>query len=227
MSSAQQTKDYDVVVAATSPTYAWIFPFGTIAAAGVETGYTIKALEAKRKAEQAERDYADEVKAELALTKLSNWVSHLGTTFHNLDKAMDDAIKSLAAIQDMFNQQSKSFALISADLGDAEGAFNKRWAVRKRALNKFSECYKEWQQVSRRALSSHYWHCGIPLRVAVLISSPCRSWSWQTSSWPPRRSLSLARKQQNLLVTLSLCRVLCLRETNEKSFSWDCSRWCS
>jgi len=52
MNSQKEEYDHDVVVAATSPSYAWFFPFGTIAAATVAGIYGKKAVDALKNYEE-------------------------------------------------------------------------------------------------------------------------------------------------------------------------------
>lgn len=65
LDAANKEYDHDVVVAATTPTYAWIFPAGTIAAAVVAGVYGHKAVEALDSA-RAAQDKINELSAEIA-----------------------------------------------------------------------------------------------------------------------------------------------------------------
>lgn len=55
LDAANKEYDHDVIVAATTPTYAWVFPFGTIAAAVVAGVYGDKAVKALEKARAAQQ----------------------------------------------------------------------------------------------------------------------------------------------------------------------------
>lgn len=136
-----------MTVAATSATYAWWFPLGTLAAIGVATAFGVKATEAKNRMEKAEKDYAHDVDKERALMILSNWTSHMGTTMHNLDQAMEDAIGGMKSIKAMFQEQKSGFDLVQTELGDAQAKFNKDYNVRRRILGKFRDCVAEWQKI--------------------------------------------------------------------------------
>ncbi|EMD00386.1 hypothetical protein BAUCODRAFT_144064 [Baudoinia panamericana UAMH 10762] len=149
-SARQEYKD-DVTAAATSVTYAWWFPIGTLAAIGVATAFGIKAEQAKKRMEDAERDYGKDVAKERALMTLSNWTSHMGETVHGLDTAMNEAIEAMASIKTMFEQQKSGFDMVQTELGDVTSKFNKDYNLRKRILGKFDECIKEWHTIQKLA----------------------------------------------------------------------------
>ena len=70
LDAANKEYDHDVIVAATSPTYAWIFPVGTIAAAvvaGVYGDKAVKALGRARAAQQKINELSDTLAADANL----------------------------------------------------------------------------------------------------------------------------------------------------------------
>jgi hypothetical protein len=58
MKNRQDEYDHDVIVAATTPTYAWVFPFGTIAAAIIAGVYGKKAVDALQQYEEMKQKVA-------------------------------------------------------------------------------------------------------------------------------------------------------------------------
>ena len=92
--------DHFVVVAATSPTYVWVWPFGTIAAAAVATAFGIKASQKLKDIEKAMDDCAkangDLTAANSARTIFS--LSNEGLT--NAQKYTQQAIDNLGIVQD-------------------------------------------------------------------------------------------------------------------------------
>lgn len=70
LDAANAEYNHDVIVAATTPTYAWVWPFGTIAAAivaGVYGDKAVKALERARAAQQQINTLSDELAADANL----------------------------------------------------------------------------------------------------------------------------------------------------------------
>ena len=64
LDTANKEYDHDVVVAATSPSYAWVFPIGTIAASVVAGVYGDRAIKALKRAKAAQAEI-DALEAEL------------------------------------------------------------------------------------------------------------------------------------------------------------------
>jgi hypothetical protein len=70
LKAANEEYDHDVIVAATTPTYAWVWPFGTVAAAivaGVYGDKAVKALERVRAAQQQINTMSAELAADAQL----------------------------------------------------------------------------------------------------------------------------------------------------------------
>lgn len=99
--------DHFVVVAATSPTYVWVWPFGTLAAAAVATAFGIKA---SQKLKEVEKAMDDAAKLNLDLSAANSartifTVSHEGLT--NAEKFTAQAIDNLGIVQDAWGSLIK------------------------------------------------------------------------------------------------------------------------
>jgi hypothetical protein len=167
--SARQEYLYDVNVAASSPSYAWIFPFGTMAAIGVGIAYAVKAREAESRRADAEAQIVKDFEQERALTVLSNWVSHMGATVKSLDNRMTDAVTAMTSIKDMFLEQAEGFREIASNLGSADKAFQKDWLLRRRVLDKFEKCVEEWKEI--KVLAQLFLDSSSPVITGVNSSS--------------------------------------------------------
>ena len=87
---------HDVVVAATTPTYVWVWPFGTIAAAvvaGVYGDKAVKALERSRAAQQEINNLSDKLAADAQLMIAIN------TTEGGITNILDPLNAALPIIQ--------------------------------------------------------------------------------------------------------------------------------
>lgn len=167
--AASEEYTYDINVAASSPSYAWIFPFGTMAAIGVGIAFAVKAKEAEERRTDADDQIVKDLEEEKALTVLSNWVSHIGATVKSLDQKMDGATSAMTSIKDMFLEQAEGFREIASDLGSADKAFQKDWLLRKRVLDKFTNCVEEWKQI--KVLAQLFLDCSSPVITGVNSSS--------------------------------------------------------
>lgn len=100
----------DVTIAATTPTYAWIFPFGTIAGAVVAGVYGDKAVKALDKA-QAAQAKVDELNAELKRdADLMNYI-------HLASGSMNTIVTQLAAALPAIQKLQGVWAAMASDLG--------------------------------------------------------------------------------------------------------------
>lgn len=111
LKAANDEYDHDVIVAATSPTYAWIFPVGTIAAsvvAGVYGDKAVKALERARAAQAKINDLAAELAADANLMNAINMAEN-GLT--NIIGPLNAALPVIQKIQGVWGA-------ISDDLGN-------------------------------------------------------------------------------------------------------------
>lgn len=96
LDAANKEYEQDVVIAATTPTYAWIFPFGTIAAAVVAGIYGDKAVKALDRAKAAQKKI-NELTAELQVN--ANLMNSLNITIGSLDNNIDSISAALPIIQ--------------------------------------------------------------------------------------------------------------------------------
>jgi len=90
----QANKDYDhyVVVASTTPTYVWVWPFGTVAAAvvaGIYGDKAVKALEKVRATEKKIKDLGEKLAADaLLIISVSNASSGISKTSDQIAAAL-------------------------------------------------------------------------------------------------------------------------------------------
>ncbi|EPB65660.1 hypothetical protein ANCCEY_15274, partial [Ancylostoma ceylanicum] len=96
LDAANKEYEHDVVVAATTPSYAWVTIFGLIAAAVVAGIYGDKAVKALARAKAAQKKI-DELQAELQVD--ANLMNSLNVTRNGLDKNIDLITEALPIIQ--------------------------------------------------------------------------------------------------------------------------------
>lgn len=96
LDSANAEYDHDVVVASTTPTYVWVWPFGTIAAAvvaGVYGDKAVKALERARAAQEQINTLSAKIAADAAL------MSAIFVASNGMGKIVRELAAALPAIQ--------------------------------------------------------------------------------------------------------------------------------
>lgn len=109
-------RDHDVVVAATSPTYVWVFPVGTISAIVVATVYGVRAVQMldEINAMQAKIDAAE---ATLRTAHKSRAVQQLaGEGVSSASKHTDLAITHTTTVQNAWNGLSTQLEIIKNKL---------------------------------------------------------------------------------------------------------------
>lgn len=111
LDAANKEYEHDVVVASTTPSYAWVGIFGLIAAAVVAGIYGDKAVKALARAKAAQKKI-DELQAELQVD--ANLMNSLNVTRNGLDKNIDLITEALPIIQKI----QGVWASISDDLGN-------------------------------------------------------------------------------------------------------------
>jgi hypothetical protein len=115
--------DHDVVVAATTPTYAWVWPIGTIAAAIVAGVYGKKAtdaLEAARAAQQKINSLSDKLAADANLMVAINSAELGMTTILNSLNAALPVIQKIEGVWGAIaGDLSNIVNLIKTDIGEA------------------------------------------------------------------------------------------------------------
>jgi hypothetical protein len=112
LSGDQAEYRHDCIVAETSPSYAWVWPFGTIAAAIVAGEYGHKAVEALGRIHDDEGNIA-RVSAELAadanlISALTLATSGIG----NISAALADALPAVQKIQGVWQAMSDDITAI-------------------------------------------------------------------------------------------------------------------
>lgn len=109
--------NHDVVVAATSPTYAWVFPVGTIAAAIVAGIYGDKAVKALKEIERLNgelKQFEDKVQARARLlTGMKSAIDGMG----GISASLKAALPVIGKIQGLWTA-------IASDLGRLKGIIN-------------------------------------------------------------------------------------------------------
>jgi len=109
LKSANDEYDHDVIVASTTPTYAWIFPAGTIAAAVVAGIYGDKAVKALERARAAQEKIN-------ALTGKMEADANLMTAIHLAMNGTSTIVQSLAAALPVVQKIRGVWSGIAADM---------------------------------------------------------------------------------------------------------------
>lgn len=141
LSKASAEYEYNVIVAATTPTYAWVFPFGTIPAIVVAGVYGDRAVKSKKKLDKAIADLAITRKKINLFIALQAASTQLQVLAANMRGAMEPVQKLkgywTAMLDDLLNlkksgENTKKMAMIIKDLG-LEEHMNKWKALAVRA----------------------------------------------------------------------------------------------
>ncbi|MBV8634659.1 MAG: alpha-xenorhabdolysin family binary toxin subunit A [Burkholderiaceae bacterium] len=109
LDSANEEYKQDVIIASTSPTYAWVFPFGTIAAAVVAGVYGARAVEALDRAKAA----SDKIKADNAQLAAD---AALMIGIHMAQKGMNEIIQALAGALPIIQKIQGIWGGLASDL---------------------------------------------------------------------------------------------------------------
>ena len=109
LKAADEEYDHDVVVAATTPTYAWVWPVGTIAAAVVAGIYGKKAVEALDRARAAQE------KINTLTAKLSA-DANLLVAIHSAEIGMNTIVRSVSAALPVIQKIQGVWGGIASDL---------------------------------------------------------------------------------------------------------------
>lgn len=99
LDAANKEYDHDVIVASTTPTYAWVWPFGTIAAAvvaGVYGDKAVKALERSRAAQQQINTLSSKLAAD---TQLMINITTTESSITNILEPLNAALPVIQKIQ--------------------------------------------------------------------------------------------------------------------------------
>lgn len=110
LQSANDEYDHDVVVAATTPTYAWVWPVGTIAAAVVAGIYGKRATEALDRA-RAAQDKINTLSAKLAAD------ANLMVAIHSAEIGMNTIVRDVTTALPVIQKIQGVWGGISSDLG--------------------------------------------------------------------------------------------------------------
>jgi len=110
LKSANDEYDHDVVVAATSPTYAWVWPLGTIAAAVVAGVY------GKRATDALDRARAAQGKIDILADKLAA-DANLLVAIHNAEVGAGNIVRGLTETLPVIQKIQGVWGGIAADLG--------------------------------------------------------------------------------------------------------------
>ena len=149
LSAAQDEYNHDVIVAATSPTYAWIFPFGTIAAAIVAGIYGAKAVAAKKAIAAAEDEIANDNADITKKTSLVTAVTGLNTNATSLELKGNSFLSTVQGMENGFMTITSDLSAICDEVvQDAEkvtkytapgvvAVAQKKWETVQKAANGF------------------------------------------------------------------------------------------
>jgi hypothetical protein len=110
LKAANDEYDHDVVVAATTPTYAWVWPIGTIAAAVVAGIYGKKAVEALDQARAAQAKI-DTLASKLAAD------ANLMVAIHSAEIGLNTIVRDITAALPVIEKIQGVWGGIAADLG--------------------------------------------------------------------------------------------------------------
>jgi uncharacterized phage infection (PIP) family protein YhgE len=114
---AQALYDHNVVVAATSPTYAWVFPFGTIAGITVATVYGVRATEALEDLDKA-KQAIKEANAKLDRAVNANATYTLANSAtSNILRYTDRAIETTTEVQNGWNGILQGLGDVAKEIG--------------------------------------------------------------------------------------------------------------
>lgn len=109
----QAEYNHDVIVAATSPTYGWVFPFGTIAAGIVSGIYGAKATAALHAMNAATASIAELNSEEQADMNLMNDLASVTLQITNLDSELSAAIGILEGVEGNWTAISSDLTSLS------------------------------------------------------------------------------------------------------------------
>ncbi len=110
LKAADEEYDHDVVVAATTPTYAWVWPVGTIAAAVVAGVYGKRAVEALDRARAAQAKI-NELAAKLAAD------ANLLVAIHSAEIGMNTIVRDVTAALPVIQKIQGVWGGMASDLG--------------------------------------------------------------------------------------------------------------
>ncbi|RYZ52202.1 MAG: hypothetical protein EOP49_10015, partial [Sphingobacteriales bacterium] len=129
LNAANDDYNYDVVVASTTPTYAWVFPFGTIAAAivaGIYGDKAVKALERVRAAQQQINNMSAKLAADaLLMIAINNTESGIGTIAASLNAALPIIQKIQGVWQAISDDMKHIAALVKTNISEVNPAIMK------------------------------------------------------------------------------------------------------
>ncbi|MEO6700793.1 MAG: alpha-xenorhabdolysin family binary toxin subunit A [Jatrophihabitantaceae bacterium] len=110
LKAADEEYDHDVVVAATSPTYAWVWPVGTIAAAVVAGIYGKRAVDALDRA-RAAQEKINTLSAKLAAD------ANLLVAIHSAEIGMNTIVRDVTAALPVIQKIEGVWGGMASDLG--------------------------------------------------------------------------------------------------------------
>ena len=124
LDAANKEYDHDVVVAATTPTYVWVVPFGTIAASVVAGVYGKRATDALKRARDAQNQI-NELSAELASSaNMLVSINMAEAGIRNILEPLEQALPIIQKIQGVWgsirDDLNQIITTITDDIGEAE-----------------------------------------------------------------------------------------------------------
>jgi hypothetical protein len=109
---------HDVIVASTTPTYAWIWPFGTVAGAVVAGIYGHKAVEVLREEERVKHEIEALENEEAADANLMTVIQFATTGVKNINKALSAALPVIQEVEGAWGAMASDLKAIAALIED-------------------------------------------------------------------------------------------------------------
>lgn len=120
LEEANRQYEHDVTVAATTPTYAWIIPFGLIAGAVVAGVYGDRAVKAKEAADAAEAEIG-RLEHDIAVATRMMQISSTGDTLaDNIMEKLDPALKIIQKIEGIWRALASDLGNVTKLLDEVE-----------------------------------------------------------------------------------------------------------
>jgi len=144
----------DTIIASTSVTYAWLWPFGTIAAGTVMGIYSDRAIKAKQLYEQEESDHLAKLEKQIVLTKCINYVTHVMAEIGDIEKKLENAIGAMEQMKKMFGRLASDLRQIATEMGSADSSLRENDAfLRHFASGMIENSISKWAEVRVLALN--------------------------------------------------------------------------
>lgn len=149
MDASKEEYDQDVIIASTSPTYVWVFPWGTLAAVVVAGVYGDRAVKALDKYDQQRKRY-EAMDEALQIAVKTNEVAITAQTGISKAKTYTDfAVEQIDVVQQAWEGLAKSLDLIKAKLDKMTKTVGEkeRLLARSRVKNYARRAGEQWRSL--------------------------------------------------------------------------------